>query len=237
MKYHDYFSVFLDIEEELLSFIKVLPYSPKSKTLYSHKLMLLLLQTCPVIESYMIRLSTLSPTVKESKLYGWKYNWRLWEKEKNNNRIKEREGLRSISGFPKFAYVTEKVFNISKQGVDFYHSDKFQGVEKAGVSVIRPFSTLSKFENFQPIDADPKGTPKGLDTPQWWTAYNKVKHTFESHAQERVNYEIVIEAISALFLLLCYCDMDEDILLSHGYITDNNGEKELRTKLFRASVE
>lgn len=65
---------------------------------------------------------------------------------------------------------------------------------------------------------------KGAETPQWWTAYNKVKHERTSHYQNgktnycRANLENLISAMSALFILetifIEYLKKEEEVLIT-----------------------
>lgn len=65
---------------------------------------------------------------------------------------------------------------------------------------------------------------KGAETPQWWTAYNKVKHERTSHYQNgktnycRANLENLISAMSALFILetifIEYLKKEEELLIT-----------------------
>jgi len=95
MQYYRYFELFLNIEDQLCDYIGQLEYSDKSKNIYTPKISLLLLQACPIIESYMVQLCTSSQIVQSHDLYTWEYNWKLWESDKQ--RIKEKYGKRSIS--------------------------------------------------------------------------------------------------------------------------------------------
>ncbi len=111
MKYYRYFELFLNIEDQLCDYISQLEYSERSKNILTPKISLLLLQACPIIESYMVQLCTTSNNVKNHELYDWEYNWKLWEH--NNKGIKTKGGKRLISNFPKFSYIIEKVCNRS----------------------------------------------------------------------------------------------------------------------------
>ena len=148
MQFYRYFEIFLNIENTLAEYTTQLEFSEKSKSLYSHKISLLLLQTCPIIESYMVQLCTTSPAVQKHTLYDWEYNWKLWYSKKN--KIKLSKGKRSISKFPKFSYVIEKVFNLSSKSGTFYFSDKFQNIEgNSHIATLRPYTTLSKFDDHE----------------------------------------------------------------------------------------
>ena len=226
--YHQYFNLLLEVEDELVSRIRQLEYSEKSRTVYSSKLSLLLLQTCPIIESYMAYLATESDDVRNHPLYNWEYNWKLWES--NKEIVKVKNGLREIQKFPKFSYVSEKVFSLSSLSVNFFHTERFQDIQDNDkVTTFTPFSSLKKFSDYSTYSGN-GGFPVGLDTPKWWTAYNKIKHSLVGQANNRVTYSLTVEAISGLFILLAYCAPDLEILEKHGYI--KNGA--IRTKLFKA---
>ncbi len=147
MEYYRYFEYFLGIEEALASYMKHLQFTGKTENLYSPELSLLLLQTCPVIESYMVQLCTESRIVKEHPLYSWKYANKLWYSDKGE--IKEKSGKRQISSFPKFSYVTEKVFGISSSHCIFYYSDKFQHLTGSGhFRNLNPYKGLKSFVDY-----------------------------------------------------------------------------------------
>ncbi|KXI26703.1 hypothetical protein [Paraglaciecola hydrolytica] len=219
MKYEDYFSMFLSIEEELAEFLKVINYSEKHQNIYSHKLVLMLLQTCPIIESYLVRLSTSSESVKKSSAWDSDIKDKIWETKKDKS-IKLSSGNRQISGFPKFACIAEEVFELSKKEVTFYHSVLFQSNGGCTTSTYTPFSELG--DTLPSFHSEYKNNktkyPKLYRTPQWWTAYNKIKHSFDGVAQDKVNYAVVIEALAALFCILCFCEPGKESLKGNGYL-------------------
>jgi len=217
MKYQDYFSMFLNIEAELLKFIKVIDYTDKHKNIYAHNLVLLLLQTCPVIESYLVRIATTSNTVKQSVHWNSTLNFKIWDS--NKQVIKEKDGKRQIGNFPKFACLNNELFDLSSKKTKFYHSDQFQ-IGSDTVSIYQPFKPLDKAARFDSGAYESKNYPAGYETPKWWTAYNKIKHSFDDVAQEQVNYSVVIEAISALFTVLVYCEPDLEVLKSNGFANE-----------------
>lgn len=219
MEYYRYFDLFLSIEDELAGYMRQLQFSSETKSLYSPRISLLLLQTCPVIESYMVQLSTRSTHVKEHPLYDWEGANKLWQSA--DGKIKENKGFRSISGFPKFAYVNEKVFGLSSIQCRFYYSERFQQIDgNSHFKDLNPFRTLDKFEDYVGFDLEQSGRfPKGLETPVWWTAYNKIKHDM-NEAEKRVTYKTAIEALGGLFVLLSNCDTDMNVLQRNGYITE-----------------
>ena len=227
MLFYRYFEFFLNIENALAEYTTQLEFSEKSKHLYSHKISLLLLQTCPIIESYMVQLCATSSTVQKHSLYDWEYNWKLWDS--NKQKIKLSKGKRSINNFPKFSYVMEKVFSISSISCAFYFSDKFQNLEgNSHLITLQPFKSLSKFTDFNGVTVEEKQQfPIGLDTPTWWTAYNKIKHDLDE-AEKRVNYQTTIEALAALFILLSNCDINRETLQKNGFIKDGK----IKTRLF-----
>jgi hypothetical protein len=235
MEYYKYFELFLNIEDDLLAYIRQLEYSNKSRNIYSPRLSLLLLQTCPVIESYMVRVATQSEIVQNHEIYNWEYSWKIWDS--NKDEIKEKDGVRGIATFPKFAYVCEKVFHLSEKSTKFYFSDKFQNIsDNASTQQFKPFESLEKFQdfkNFELKDSKPKKFPVGLDTPKWWTAYNKIKHSFGDEAQQRVTYEKIIEGLAGLFLVLVCCDADYGVLKDNGYMS---GKDLIKTQLFEAEI-
>lgn len=220
MEYYRYFDLFLSIEDELAGYMRQLQFSSKTESLYSPRISLLLLQTCPVIESYMVQLSKKSTLVKEHPLYVWKGANKLWQSDRQG-KIKEKKGSRSIRDFPKFAYINEKVFNLSSMQCRFYYSERFQQIEgNSHFRDLNPFRTLDKFEDYVGFDLEQGARfPKGLETPVWWTAYNKIKHDM-NEAKERVTYKTAIEALGGLFVLLSNCDTDMNVLQRNGYITE-----------------
>jgi len=179
MEYHNYFELFLVIEDRLGGYLRQLEFNQKTESLYSGSISLLLLQTCPVIESYMVHLSTRSERVLDHPLYIWKGANRLWESK--NGTIKERSGVRLIDGFSKFSYVIQNVFKLSAMRCRFYYSEDFQklpGVDH--FNDIKPFQTLKSFVDYQQFELEKgKQFPVGLETPKWWTAYNKIKHDMD----------------------------------------------------------
>ncbi len=234
MEYYQYFELFLNIEDDLLSYIRQLEYSEKSRGIYSPRLALLLLQTGPVIESYMVRLATKSKTVQDHEIYNWKYNWKIWDKAKLQENVKLKDKLRSISTFAKFAYVCEKVFHISRKSVKFYFSNRFQNLpNNISVKHIKPFDSLKNFKDFKNFNNKKKQFPVGLETPKWWTAYNKIKHSLGDEAQSRVTYERIIEGLAGLFLILAYCDTDTTVLKDNGYMPKKHL---IKTTLFEADI-
>lgn len=227
MEYYRYFELFLSIEDELASYMRQLQFSSKTESLYSPRISLLLLQTCPVIESYMAQLSTKSPLVMKHPLYKWEGAYSLWDSEKG--KIKEKDGFRLISNFPKFAYVVEKVFGLSSKDCRFYYSERFKKIGgDAHFRDLNPFGTLKKFDDFVGMNLK-KGSrfPTGLDTPVWWTAYNKIKHDMDE-AEKRVSYKTSIEALGGLFVLLALCDAEYEVLEENGLIVGGV----VKTKLF-----
>ena len=231
MLFYRYFEFFLNIENALAEYTTQLEFSETSKHLYSHKISLLLLQTCPIIESYMVQLCATSPTVQKHSLYDWEYNWKLWDS--NKKKLKLPKGKRSINKFPKFSYVIEKVFSISSESCTFYFSDKFQNLEgNSHLITLQPFKSLSNFTDFNGITVEDKQPfAVGLDTPKRWTAYNKIKHDLDE-AEKRVNYQTTIEALAALFILLSSCDTDRETLQKNGFIKDGK----IKTRLFASEA-
>lgn len=235
MDYVEYFLIFLNIEEDLLSFIKNLEYTKESSRIHSPRLSLLLLQTCPVIESYMVKLATQSKKVMSSDLYNWKLNWKLWEKEKKERKVKEKDGIRSISGFPKLAYVCETVFGLSDQKARFYFTDKYYFLHghtaNLFTEVFQPYKSLATFTDYQEVTDGSSVFPLRLMTPKWWIAYNKVKHSLE-FSTDYVQYQTTKEALSALFILLCHCDVDTLTLQNNAFLRRFGAGSMIKTKLF-----
>ncbi len=227
MKYYRYFEYLLGIEEALASYMKHLQFTGKTESLFSPELSLLLLQTCPVIESYMVQLCIDSATVKRHPLYNWEYAYKLWDREKG--KIKKKGGKRQISTFPKFSYVIDKIFEISSSRCVFYYSDKFQNLDGNGhFSELKPYAGLKGFVDYkEAVIEKRKQFPTGIETPKWWTAYNKIKHDLDE-AENRVTYGTVIEALGGLFVLLGSCDPDIQVLQENGYLTDGK----IKTLLF-----
>ncbi len=164
-----------------------------------------------------------SETVKKSELYTWEYSNKLWQDNKTK-----------INGFPKFSYVVEKIFNISHKEVSIYYNKYFEMEETSDKMI--PFKGLKNFIDYKTYTPKPKDKfPTGISTPEFWTAYNKIKHSFDE-AKEKVNAKVVIEALGALFVMLTYCDLEKEVLEKNGFIV-KNGEKEiLKTKLLEAEL-
>ncbi|WP_299661881.1 hypothetical protein [uncultured Psychromonas sp.] len=232
MKYEDYFSMFLNIEDDLADFLNVMTYSEKHRTIYSHKLVLLLLQTCPVIESYLVMSATKSNIMQSSEIWDVSVKHKIWTSKKEKLTIKE--GHRLITGFPKFACVNDQVFHLSHQRITFYHSELFQQGGGCETSKFRPFQSLSKTlpVNHQDYQNNNTRYPKGYETPAWWTAYNKIKHSFDGIAQEKVNYAVIIEALAGLFCILAYIEPNFELLRENGYLKGNK----LKSRFFEADI-
>ncbi|MER2513901.1 MAG: hypothetical protein ABTQ25_16015 [Nitrosomonas ureae] len=232
MEYYRYFDLFLSIEDELAGYMRQLQFSSKTESLYSPRILLLLLQTCPVIESYMVQISTRSIHVKKHPLYDWEGANKLWQSDQG--KIKEKAGSRSISNFPKFAYVVEKVFRLSSKSCIFYYSERFKDIDgDSNFKSLTPFETLSSFIDYQNANIEPrKQFPIGLNSPKWWIAYNKIKHELDE-AENRVTYQIAIEALGALFVLLSNCDTDINVLQRNGFIADGK----IKSRLFSGASQ
>lgn len=232
MKYYRYFELFLNIEDDLADYMGQLQFSNKTEKFYSPKISLLLLQTCPVIESYMVQLSTKSKSVGQHPLHSWEHADKLWKIKKGNN--KELKESRSISTFPKFSYVTEKVFELSSRYCKFFYSERFQNLSgSTHYRNMTPYSGLSGFVDFNQAVIKPKQQfPTGIETPKWWTAYNKIKHDLDE-AENRVTYETVIDALGGLFVVLAHCDADLVTLEDNGYLKDGK----IKTRLFEADIK
>lgn len=232
MTYEDYFSVFLTIEDDLCEFLRVVDYSEKHRNIYSHKLVLMLLQTCPVIESYLVRVVTSGSFVQNSPIWNSPIKHKIWDTNKDGT-LKSKNGKRSINGFPKFSCLANELFELDDQSVKFYHSERFQENDGCKSSIYLPFNSL---ETALSANSDQyigkTNYPKGYSTPNWWTAYNKVKHSFDDEAQNRVTYSIVIEAISALFCVLCRCEPSKRSLEMNGIVKN----KITRTRLFQMEL-
>jgi len=236
MEHHEYFRHFLTIEEDLIDFTKQLNFDKESIKLYSPKLSLLLLQTCPVIESFMVDLCTKSSSVRKSDLWNWRYKWKLWSKKETANSKRDTIVARSIGDFPKFAYVCEKVFELADKRTKFYFSDKLQNLpDEAFSTIFQPFKTLSNFIDYRKVDYEPRRFPTNYPTPDWWQAYNKIKYDLEL-SKKKVKYDTVIEAIAGLFLLLSYCDPDKEILHNNGYIKPFQDGAVIKSKLFERRI-
>lgn len=236
MKYEDYFSLFLSIEDELTKFLSVIDYSDKHKNIYSHKLVLLLLQACPIIESYLVKMATSSLSVKHSDLWNCDIKTKIWDKRDRKQELKvDGNGNRSIGNFPKFACVNAELFNLQNRRVTFYHSANFQGKEKGQYTDYQPFGTLKEMlpHNHSDYSSSKAHYPKGYSTPVWWTSYNKVKHDFGLAKDSHVNYANVIEAITGLFCVLVYCEPCIEALSQEGYFRDGI----VKTKFFEAFVD
>lgn len=153
MKYIDYFSVFLGIEQKLSKYFNQLEYNARTKSIFSYPISLFLLQICPVIESYMVDLCINSNTVQNSDLFSWQYNYMIWQKKREKGSIElktDKSGKRSISGFPKFSYVIEKCFKISSHTVAFNPNKYFHAY---GENIcLRSYQSLSKFVDYQDFD-------------------------------------------------------------------------------------
>jgi len=235
MDYVEYFLTFMDIEQDLLSFVQNMQYTEESGDIYTPKLSLLLLQTCPLIESYMIKLALTSRLVTSSDLYNWELNWKLWEKKDKCNEVKESNGLRSIKGFSKFSFVCETIFELSNRNARFYYTDKYiflhGNASKILTKTFQPYKSLGSYKDYRLFNDVNSKFPMRGNVPKWWTAYNKVKHRIES-AKHYVNYNTVIEAISALFILLCCCDVDTLTLQNNFFLRQYGNGSIIKTKLF-----
>ncbi|MPY24522.1 hypothetical protein [Shewanella sp. YLB-07] len=236
MKYEDYFSLFLSIEDELTKFLSVIDYSDKHQNIYSHKLVLLLLQACPVIESYLVKMATSSSSMKQSELWECEIKSKIWDKKKSNKpdlKVDE-DGNRFVGNFPKFSCVNSELFALPKKEIVFYHSANFQEKSQGSHTNYYPFKSLKKMLPHSHPDyrIDRTRYPKGYETPVWWTAYNKVKHDFDLAKKSHVNYTNVIEAIAALFCVLAHCDANLDSLTREGFYRDGV----VRTKFFETSI-
>ncbi|END3035913.1 hypothetical protein ABL003_000801 [Vibrio parahaemolyticus] len=235
MKYEDYFSLFLSIEDELTKFLSVIDYSDKHKNIYSHKLVLLLLQACPIIESYLVKMATSSSSVKHSDLWNCDIKAKIWDKKSRKEELKiDGNGNRSIGNFPKFACVNAELFNLQNRRVTFYHSANFQGKEKGQYTDYQPFESLKEMlpHNHSEYSSRSARYPKGYSTPVWWTAYNKIKHDFDLARKSHVNYTNVIEAIAGLFCILVFSEPNLEALTKEGLY--KNGI--VRTRFFEARI-
>ena len=235
MKYEDYFSLFLSIEDELTKFLSVIDYSDKHKNIYSHKLVLLLLQACPIIESYLVKMATSSSSVKHSDLWNCDIKAKIWDKKSRKEELKiDGNGNRSIGNFPKFACVNAELFNLQNRRVTFYHSANFQGKEKGQYTDYQPFKSLKEMlpHNHSEYSSGNTYYPRGYNTPVWWTAYNKIKHDFDLARKSHVNYTNVIEAIAGLFCTLVFCESDLDALAKEGFY--KNGI--VKTRFFETQI-
>ncbi|RUO45873.1 hypothetical protein [Pseudidiomarina donghaiensis] len=236
MKYEDYFSLFISIEAELTKFLSVIDYSANHKNIYSHKLVLLLLQACPIVESYLVKMATSSSSVRQSKLWDSEIKAKIWEKKAKSQKLKiDRDGNRIIGNFPKFAGVNNEVFCLSSRKITFYHTANFQKKETGQYTEYQPFNTLEGMLLHDHLDYTSTNAnyPKGYKTPDWWAAYNKVKHDFDLARKSHVNYTNVIEAIAGLFCVLSYCEPDIEALGLEGYY--KNGI--VKTKYFEAEYD
>ncbi|WP_283630973.1 hypothetical protein [Shewanella baltica] len=234
MKYEDYFSLFLSIEDELNKFLSVIDYSDKHKNIYSHKLVLLLLQTCPIVESYLVKMATSSSSVKHSRLWECDIKTKIWDKRHKSLEVKiDSNGNRFIGNFPKFACVNAELFRLFNRAITFYHSANFQGKGEDQHTLYEPFHSLKDMLLHDHSDYESASYPKGYNTPIWWTAYNKVKHDFGLAKESHVNYTNVIEAITGLFCVLVFCEPDIEALTREGYFQDGI----VKTKFFEARVD
>ncbi|HHY0566761.1 hypothetical protein CGJ93_02365 [Vibrio parahaemolyticus] len=234
MKYEDYFSLFLSIEEELTKFLSVVDYSDKHKNIYSHKLVLLLLQTCPVIESYLVKVATSSYSAKQSKLWECDIKTKIWDKKNKSSALKvDENGNRCIGNFPKFVGVNIELFNIHEKDIVFYHSANFQNRDAGRHTTYRPFDSFKGMLTHNRPEYKDKYYPTGYTAPVWWTSYNKVKHDFGLAKKSHVNYRNVIEAITGLFCALVFCEPDLKTLAQEGFFKDGM----VKTKFFEARVD
>ncbi|MEF1309061.1 hypothetical protein QTO01_03025 [Vibrio mytili] len=236
MKYEDYFSLFLSIEDELSKFLSVIDYSDKHKNIYSHKLVLLLLQTCPVMESYLVKVATSSSSAKQSELWECDIKTKIWDKKNKSPALKVNDlGHRYIGNFPKFVGVNTELFKLHEREVVFYHSANFQIKNSERHTTYRPFASFQNMLSHSHEDYTGKDTryPKGYETPVWWTAYNKVKHDFDLARKSHVNYANVIEAIAGLFCALVFCESDLNTLAKEGYYKDGT----VKTRFFEVQID
>jgi len=236
MKYHEYLRPFLNFRSTVR--IASRPYDATSKGIYSEIINLLLLSTCPVIESYLSDRAVHSPTVHSHPLWNWQYAWKSCDKKDKREEVKiDKDGNRKMSGaFPKFTYVTEEVYGISQQTVRLYRYDRVKKllVNEDGIVTLKPFASLGTVVRYQPFDGT-SGYPKGYHTPSWWTGYNKIKHDM-GLAKKYVTYQSVVEAIGALFLVLSRCDPDRPILEKHGFYVENDGYAAIESRAFSCEV-
>jgi len=75
----------------------------------------------------------------------------------------------------------------------------------------------------------------GTETPEWWAAYNKIKHNLDLSTR-RVKYHLVIESIGALFIVLIYAEPDMTVLKNNGYLKSVNGKTVVKTRLFQCQI-
>jgi hypothetical protein len=219
MKWDNYYRIFLQLEDELIAILNEVDFYGNEK-MYSHKLSLLLLRTCPIIESYMVEVATKSNTVFNHQLFNWEYNYKLWDRKKSTNSIDHGGEYRyRITSFPKFTYVIHEVFNICDKALTFFKYSRIQDVENGTIS-IKPFSSFSSVLSYREFDAEPRSFPVGYNTPTWWTAYNKIKHDL-NESKKRVNYETVVTALGGLLLVLVSCDPDFEVIQNNQLIINN----------------
>jgi hypothetical protein len=238
MNYHEYLRAFLKLEDRLLALLQEIPYDAKSKDIYSESINLPLLAACPVIESYLTGQAVHSPTVQSHPLWNWQYAWKLWDKKDKQEEVKtDKNGNRIMTGtFPKFTYVAEEVYGISRQTVSLYRYDRVKRLSNQEDSVVtlRPFASFGSVVRYQNYDGT-SGYPTGYRTPSWWTAYNKIKHDM-GLAKKYVTYQSVVEAIGGLFLVLSHCDPDRPILSRNGFLSENNESVVIESRAYTCEV-
>jgi len=126
---------------------------------------------------------------------------------------------------PSFSKLDNK--NIQKWG--YVIQNHFNEIQKKKVNFLNDFY-MTPWQNWMYEQyADKNGHIryrlfKGSETPQWWTAYNKVKHERTSHYQNgktnycRANLENLISAMAALFILetifIEYLKKEEELLIT-----------------------
>lgn len=143
MSYAQYLRVFCRIESRLAAILSDIPFSPSRADQYSEQISLLLLSTCPVVESFMAERAGASPSVQAHPIWRWRYAHKLWAHEKGNPpHLKEPREIQW--GFPKFASVIREVFHIDQKTVSFFHNPVIRYVpgDSSTVSLLTPFAAL-----------------------------------------------------------------------------------------------
>ena len=238
MRYDEYLRTFLQLEQQLCDLMGELPYESGTENVNSSRMNLILLSTCPVVESYIKQTAVRSPAVHAHALWTWEYAWRIWDHEgrANDRRLKyTTSNERILSGnFPKFAYVAEEVFSVSSRTIQLYRYNSVKHVPgfADAIEILQPFESVESFKSFH--DYDGTGNfPRGYNTPQWWDAYNKIKHEMDLSGG-KATYSAVVNALAAFFLCLAYCNPDMMVLNANGFVRQEGMASSMETRVFRA---
>lgn len=241
MEYYDHLRMFLNLEQRLASIMEDLPYeesrgNTNTESIRTETISLLLLSTCPVIESYMVHLSSRSQSVQDHPLWNWEYAHTLWKTTSAKTVPPRLKTPRQVqNSFPKSAAVVQEVFGISEKTLEFHRHSPIKYVHNDPTAVIRlqPFQRLSDYPSYLQYAGERSGFPNKTAAPDWWTAYNKAKHDM-SEAKLQVNCRAAVHALGGLFSLLAYSEPDKRILSENHFLSVHGNVME--SKVFRATA-